>query len=245
MLVRETDIHEINVIGIAGWLSATGARILAHEFDHFDGSINVLAEIHKGTIPAEEGKGALKFIIRRRTAVLRPKIKSPGHGERVPEYRSGSNKRSSREARGEVLLPAAPAIPPENSDQEELDGGNTLRYRRASPNEKRLNRRLRCRVCRQNPARGAAVPSLMFATATLCVACFIDRHPQYVDSMVKIMVVDMKGKRGMNENGDLVAGEIVSETIIGDPNPPQRCEAFREVDSEIQRFESGFTLKIL
>ena len=36
--IRDTDIHEVNVIGIAGWLTATGARIVTYEFDHYDGN---------------------------------------------------------------------------------------------------------------------------------------------------------------------------------------------------------------
>ena len=101
--------------------------------------------------------------------MLRPKIKGPGMSERIPETRSGSSKRSTREARGE-LLPAMPVVTPENSDEEEMDAGNTPRFKRAIPNERRLNRRLRCRVCRENPARGAIVPCLTLPTTTLCVA---------------------------------------------------------------------------
>ena len=44
--------------------------------------------------------------------------------ERVPETRSGSSKRSTREARRE-LLPAMPAITPENSEEEEMDREHT------------------------------------------------------------------------------------------------------------------------
>ena len=134
-----------------------------------------------------------------------------------------------------------PAITPENSDEEEMDARNTPRFKRAIPNERRLNRRLRCRVCRENPARGATVPCLTLATAMLCVACFMDRHPQYVDSVVKVMVVDMKGKRGMSENGDLVAGEIVSETIINSRESPREHGQRSSPRNEKKAFENGFS----
>ena len=177
------------------------------------------------------------MIVKKRASVLRPKIKGPGMNERILETRSGSSKRSTREARGE-LLPAMPAATPENSDEEEMDAGNTPR---AIPNERRLHRRLRCRVCRENPAAGAKVPCVTLPTATLCVACFMDRHPQYVDSVVKVMVVDMKGKRGMNENGDLVAGEMVSETSINPREPPRRHGQRSSPRNEKKAFENGFS----
>ena len=240
--IRDTDIHEVHVIGIAGWLTATGARIVTNEFDRYDGTINVLIDTRLGSIPAEPGKGAIRVIVKRRASVLRPKIKGPGMSERVTETRSGSSKRSTREARRE-LLPAMPAVTPENSEEEEMDAGNTPRYKRAIPNEKRPNRRLRCRVCRENPARGATVPCLTLATATLCVACFMDRHPQYVDSVVKVMVVDMKGERGMNENGDVVAGEIVSETVVDPRESPREHGRCTSPKNEKKAFANGFSNK--
>ena len=84
------------------------------------------------------------------------------------------------------------------------------------------------------------LPCLTLATATLCVACFMDRHPQYLDSVVQVMVVDMKGKRGMNENGDLVAGEIVSETIISPRESLRRHERRSSPRNEKKAFENGF-----
>ena len=126
----------------------------------------------------------------KRVAMLRPKIKAIGSPERVLKKRLGSNKRSTREARGGIV-PAMPVEIPQTSDEEELDEEAEFpRFRRSIPNRLRLNRRRRCRVCRENPARGASVPCLALATATLCVACFIDRHPQYVDSIVRMIVVE-------------------------------------------------------
>ena len=146
----------------------------------------MLISVRNGVPIGGDRTSALRVVINKRAAMLRPKIKATGTPERVLEKRLGSNKRSTREARGEII-PAMPVEIPQNSDEEELDEEAEFpRFRRAIP----INRRRRCRVCRENPARGASVPCLALATATLCVACFIDRHPQYVDSIVRMIVVD-------------------------------------------------------
>ena len=187
--VRDTGIMSVNVVGMASWLSATGAKVMTHDFDHYDDTLNVLISIRNGVPIGGDRTPALRVVINKRVAMLRPKIKAVGSPERVLEKRLGSNKRSTREARGEII-PAMPVEVPQNSDEEELDEEAEFpRFRRSIPNRLRLNRRRRCRVCRENPARGASVPCLALATATLCVACFIDRHPQYVDSIVRMIVV--------------------------------------------------------
>ena len=188
--LRDTGLMSVNVVGMASWLSATGARVLAHDLDHYDDTLNVLISVRSGVAVGGDRKPAIRVVINKRSAMLRPKIKAVGMPERVLERRLGSNKRSTGEARGDVL-PAMPVELPQNSDEEELDESvDTPRFKRAIPNNLRLNRRRRCRVCGENPARGASVPCLALATATLCVACFIDRHPQYVDSVVRMVVVD-------------------------------------------------------
>ena len=118
---------------------------------------------------------------------------------------------------------------PQNSDEEELDEEAEFpRFRRAIPNKLRLNRRRRCRVCRENPARGASVPCLALATATLCVACFIDRHPQYVDSIVRMILVDTLPNLEKMMSG----GESVSEGESGISEGSGR-ESREEEQSEI------------
>ena len=46
--VRDTGIMSVNVVGMASWLSATGARVIAHDFDHYDDMLNVLILIRNG-----------------------------------------------------------------------------------------------------------------------------------------------------------------------------------------------------
>ena len=167
--VRDTGIMSVSVVGMANWLSATGARVIAHDFDHYDDTLNVLISVRSGVPIGGDRTPALRVAINKRAVMLRPKIKATGTLERVLEKRLGSNKRSTREARGETI-PAMPVEVPQNSDEEELDEeAEFSRFRRAIPNKLRLNRRRRCRVCRENPARGASVPCLALATATLCV----------------------------------------------------------------------------
>ena len=171
--VRDTGIMSISVVGMATWLSATGARVIAHDFDHYDDTLNVLISVRGGVPIGGDRTPALRVVINKRVAMLRPKIKAIGAPERVLERRLGSNKRSTREARG----PAMPAELPQNSDEEELDEEAEFpRFRRAIPNKLRLNRRRRCRVCRENPARGASVPCLALATACVWRASSTDIH---------------------------------------------------------------------
>ena len=238
--VRDTGIMSINVVGMASWLSATGARVIAHDFDHYDDSLNVLISIRNG-VPSGDRTPALRVVINKRVAMLRPKIKAVETPERVLERRSGSNKRSTREARGGII-PAMPVEIPQHSDEEELDEEAELpRFRRSTPNRLRLNRRRRCRVCRENPARGASVPCLALATATLCVACFIDRHPQYVDSIVRMIVVDtLPNLEGMmsggenNSEGETYASEASgNESLEGEPSEvglPAICAVVPQLD---------------
>ena len=226
--VRDTGIMSISVVGMANWLSATGARVIAHDFDHYDDALNVLISVRGGVPIGWDRTPALRVVIHKRVAMLRPKIKAIGAPERVLERRLGSNKRSTREARGEII-PAMPVELPQNSDEEELDEEAEFpRFRRAIPNELRLNRRRRCRVCRENPARGSSVPCLALATATLCVACFIDRHPQYVDSIVRMIMVDPLSNLEKMMSG----GESASEGESGISEASGR-ESREEEQSEI------------
>ena len=94
--VRDTGIMSISVVGMANWLSATGARVIAHDFDHYDDTLNVLISVRGGVPIGGDRTPALRVVIKKRVAMLRPKIKAIGAPERVLERRLGSNKKSTR-----------------------------------------------------------------------------------------------------------------------------------------------------
>ena len=69
--VRDTGIMSVNVVGMANWLRATGARVIAHDFDHYDDTLNVPISVRSGVPIGGDRTPALRVVINKRAASAR------------------------------------------------------------------------------------------------------------------------------------------------------------------------------